>query len=81
MEQHPGIIFVRISEITIPPEMQIPMKVPLRFILDLYTKKSCPPVLLSREKSLVEGIQQIKVAKLFGWTKIPAKIQDSEKLP
>lgn len=78
MKHPPDSILVQLSDITIPPVMQIPIKISMRFILELDQKNTCVPVLLSSDKMLLDGVKQLKAAKLLRWKTIPAIIQITE---
>lgn len=75
----PSEVFLKkMSDIVIPEELSQPMKIPLKFILNQFHRGTCDPVVLTNDYVLVDGIAQIKVAKLLKWTKIPAVHQNNE---
>ena len=80
-EDHPGIIFVRVTDVIVPEELDQPMGVSLKLILQQLHDKTCAPIIVTPEIVLVDGIKQYKIAKKFGWTKIPAIIKGREELP
>jgi len=77
---YPHQFTVPISAIIIPEELAKPMKISLKFILNQLHSKTCAPIIVTSALVLVAGIKELKVAKLFGWKKIPAIIQGSENI-
>ena len=60
LEDHPEIVFVRISDIIVPDELIKPIGVSSKVILKQWHEGTCEPIVITPEKVLVEGIKQSK---------------------